>query len=212
MNVPGADEFEHVMVERHTRPVYEKLKAAEVAVAGLGGLGSNISISLARAGIGSLLLVDFDKVDLTNLNRQQYDICDIGMYKTDALKRKLRNINPYMEIRTVTVKVDERNAADIFGGYGIVCEAFDAAASKAMLINTLLEKCPDTFIVSGSGMAGMLSSNSITTRRVFDHLYICGDGVTDMNDVNGLMAPRVAVCANHQANMVLRLAMGLYDV
>lgn len=212
MAVPSADEFERVMVERHTRPVYEKLKAAKAAVAGLGGLGSNIAISLARAGIGNLLLVDFDEVDLTNLNRQQYDVCDIGMYKTDALKRKLRNINPYTEVRTVTVKVDECNAPEIFSEYGIVCEAFDGAQSKAMLINTLLDKCPDTFIVSGSGMAGMLSSNTIITRRAFDHLYICGDGVTDMNDVNGLMAPRVAICANHQANMVLRLIMGLYDV
>ena len=74
--MPSAAEFERVMVERHTREVYDKLKAASVAVAGLGGLGSNIAVSLARAGIGKLFLVDFDRVDLSNLNRQQYGVSE----------------------------------------------------------------------------------------------------------------------------------------
>lgn len=206
--IPSAAEFERIMTERHTRPVYEKLKNASAAVAGLGGLGSNIAVSLARAGIGKLLLVDHDKVELSNLNRQQYDTLDLGMYKTDALRRSLERINPYLEIETETVLVTEENAAALFGDFKIVCEAFDRADQKAMLINALLEQCPDTIIVSGSGMAGMLSANSIVTRHVFDRLYISGDGITDIKDANGLMAPRVAVCANHQANMVLRLILG----
>ncbi len=206
--IPSAAEFERTMTERHTRPVYEKLKSASAAVAGLGGLGSNIAVSLARAGIGKLLLVDHDKVELSNLNRQQYDTLDLGMYKTDALRRSLKRINPYLEIETETVLVTEENAAALFGDFKIVCEAFDRADQKAMLINALLEQCPDTIIVSGSGMAGMLSANSIVTRNVFDRLYISGDGITDIKDANGLMAPRVAVCANHQANMVLRLILG----
>lgn len=206
--MPSAAEFERVMVERHTREVYDKLKAASVAVAGLGGLGSNIAVSLARAGIGKLFLVDFDMVDLSNLNRQQYGVSDLGRYKTEALKERLKDIAPYTAVETETVRVTETNAAGLFGGYRIVCEAFDGAAEKSMLINELLLNCPDTIIVSGSGMAGMLSANTIVTRRAFSRLYICGDGVTDIADANGLMAPRVAVCANHQANMVLRLILG----
>lgn len=206
--IPSAEEFERAMTERHTRPVYERLKAASVAIAGLGGLGSNIALSLARAGVGRLFLVDYDRVDITNLNRQQYGVCDIGEYKTEALKRIIGGVAPYVNTEIATVRVTEENTAELFGGFNIVCEAFDGAAEKAMLINELLGKCPGTIVVSGSGMAGMLTSNTIVTRRAFSRLYLCGDGVTDISDANGLMAPRVAICANHQANMILRLIMG----
>ena len=209
---PSYEEFERVMTERHTRPVYDKLRSARVAVAGLGGLGSNVAVSLARAGVGELMLVDFDRVDLSNLNRQQYEIADLGRYKTDALSERLARINPYMKLTARTVKVTAENAAEIFGGFDIVCEAFDRADRKAMLISALLGECRGTVIVSGSGMAGYLSSNMIQTKRAFDRLYICGDGVTDSADVNGLMAPRVAICANHQANMIIRLILGEKEV
>lgn len=212
MNIPKFEEFEKIMIERHTKPVYEKLKKASVAIAGLGGLGSNIAVSLARAGVGTLFLVDFDRVELSNLNRQQYTINDIGRYKTEALTDLLLNINPYLNIKYETKLITEDNAAATFAPYGIVCEAFDRADMKALLINALLENDPDKIIISGSGMAGTLSSNTIRTRRAFDGLYICGDGVTDIADANGLMAPRVAICANHQANMAVRLILGIADV
>ena len=209
--IPTEEEYAQALIERHTRPVYEKLRSARVAIAGLGGLGSNIAVSLTRAGVGELLLVDFDRVEISNLNRQQYDTGDLGRLKTEALRDRLLKINPYITLKTRTVRVDATNAAELFGSYGIVCEAFDKASAKAMLINTLLTQCPHTHIVSGSGMAGYLSANMITTRRVFERLYLCGDGVTDMADANGLMAPRVAVCANHEANMALRLILGATD-
>ena len=209
--IPTEEEYAQALIERHTRPVYEKLRSARVAIAGLGGLGSNIAVSLTRAGVGELLLVDFDRVEISNLNRQQYDTGDLGRLKTEALSDRLLKINPYITLKTRAIRVDATNAAELFGSYGIVCEAFDKASAKAMLINTLLTQCPQTHIVSGSGMAGYLSANLITTRRVFERLYLCGDGVTDMADANGLMAPRVAVCANHEANMALRLILGATD-
>lgn len=200
----AAADFERAMLERHGEEVHKRLKSASVAIAGIGGLGSNIAVSLARCGVGVLLLVDFDKVDITNINRQQYFVEQIGMDKTDALKETLQKINPYMKIKTLQKRVDESNAVEIFGEYKIVCEAFDNAENKAMLVNTLLEKT-NAVVVAASGMAGYLSSNTIRTKKVMERLYLCGDTVTDMSDVNGLMAPRVAICANHQANMVIRL-------
>lgn len=197
-------EIEASLIERHGEEVHNKLKNAKVAVAGLGGLGSNISISLVRAGVGELLLVDFDKVDISNLNRQQYFMEQLGKYKTEALVENLRRINPYIKLKTVTVKVTEDNAAEIFSDYKIVCEAFDRAENKAMLVNTLLEQT-DSIIVSGSGMAGYGRSNEIETKRLMNRLYICGDRVTDSAAVNGLMAPRVMICAAHQANKVIEL-------
>jgi sulfur carrier protein ThiS adenylyltransferase len=167
---------------------------------------------LARAGVGHLHLVDFDKVDITNLNRQQYDIADLGTLKTDALTKNIKRFNPFIEITSQCVKVNEDNAAEIFGGYKIVCEAFDKAENKAMLVNSILSECGDTKIVSGSGMAGFGSSNTIVTRKINDRFYLCGDTKSDMNDGLALAAPRVAICAAHEANMILRLLIGEKEV
>lgn len=209
--IPSKEEFERALTERHTRPVFEKLRRASVAIAGAGGLGSNIAVSLARAGIGHLFIVDFDKVELSNLNRQQYFVKHLGMYKTEALAGILHEIDPYISVDYKTIRVTADNAAELFSGFDIICEAFDRAESKAMLIDAVLSGSSETTIISGSGMAGYLSSNSIKTRKITDKLYICGDGATDSADVNGLMAPRVAVCANHQANMAIRLLLGNTD-
>lgn len=206
-----AVDFKNAMIERHGEEIHKKISSSSVAIAGLGGLGSNIAISLARCGVGNLLLVDFDRVDITNINRQQYFYEQVGMNKTDALKRTLQRINPYINVDTKCIKVNENNTKELFGDYKIVCEAFDDAQNKAMLVNTLLEKT-DSYIVAASGMAGYSSSNSIQTKKAMERLYLCGDFVTDIGDANGLMAPRVAICANHQANMVIRLICGEYDV
>ena len=78
-------------------------------------------------------LVDFDKVDITNLNRQQYDIADLGTLKTDALTKNIKRFNPFIEITSQCVKVNEDNAAEIFGGYKIVCEALIRLKTKQCL-------------------------------------------------------------------------------
>lgn len=212
IRVPSREEFEEAMDKRFSTEIYNKLKKAEVAVAGLGGIGSNTAVSLARSGIGHIHLVDFDEVDLTNLNRQAYTIEHLGRLKTEALKELLLNINPYLNITTETVKVTEENAVDIFKDYPIVCEAFDNPDNKAVLVNTLLANCPDMKIVSSSGMAGYESSNKIETKRIMKNLYLCGDRVTDAYAGIGLMAGRVNICAGHEANMVIRLILGIEEI
>lgn len=199
------------LCRRHTREVQEKLAAGRVAICGLGGLGSNVAVALARMGVGALHLIDFDRVDLTNLNRQQYTVAQVGRYKTEALSEYLLQINPYLEIRTETVKLDEALAVKLLAEDDIICEAFDVAEAKAMLVNTVLEHFPQKPVVAGSGLAGYESSNTIQTRRVFGRLYVCGDGTTDMEEGFGLMAPRAAICGAHQANMIVRLLLGLRE-
>ena len=206
--IPDREEYESMMAARHTPAVHNKLKEGKVAVAGLGGLGSNISVMLAQAGVGKLLLVDFDVVELSNLNRQHYDLTHLGMLKTDALKKQIEKINPFIETETCTLKVTEENVMTVFNGYPIVCEAFDNPQYKAMLVNALLAQGEQT-IVAASGMAGFDSANTIKTRQRFKNLYVCGDFKTPVQEGSGLMAPRVAVCAAHQANMVLRLLLNI---
>ncbi len=208
LNIPSREEWLQALTERHGAERQKAFTDAAVAVCGLGGLGSNISIALTRAGIGRLILIDFDKVDITNLHRQQYKASQIGMYKTEALAGNLREISPYTELITHTVKLDEDNMHEILKDADIICEAFDKADMKAMLVNYVLENFPDKYILSGSGMAGFGSANTIQTKHVTKRLYISGDGVSDVNDGIGLVSARVMACAAHEAHMVLRILLG----
>ena len=201
------DMIHEALVTRHSLEVQTQLQQGRVAIAGLGGLGSNVAFSLARIGVGHLHLIDFDVVDLTNLNRQQYFLEHVGMPKTEALKSELLRINPYLDITTDQVKVTEENLPFLFRNEDIICEAFDVPECKAMLVNGILEHFPEKKLVSASGMAGFESSNLIHTRCVMPNFYLCGDEVTEPTPGRGLMAPRVAICAAHEANMITRLLL-----
>ncbi|MDY3249521.1 MAG: sulfur carrier protein ThiS adenylyltransferase ThiF [Candidatus Choladocola sp.] len=208
MNRFTEKEIYQALNERHSPEVQKTLSAGRVAIAGLGGLGSNVAVALARIGVGHLHLIDFDRVDLTNLNRQQYFTEHVGMYKTDALKSLLLDINPYLNIRTDCVRVTEENLPALFCDEDIICEAFDRPEAKAMLAEGILTHFPEKKLVSGSGMAGYKSSNLIHTRRLSQNFYLCGDEITEPSFAGGLMAPRVAICAAHEANMITRLILG----
>ena len=201
------EELEAAFDERFPQDIKIKLHSAHVAIAGLGGLGSNIAVMLARSGVGHLLLVDFDTVVVSNLNRQMYELSHLGKKKTEALKELLAAINPYLDVEVQCVKVTKELVPKLFASYPIVCEAFDSAEAKTMLIETLLTECPKTTIVAGNGIAGYGDANEIRTEQKLRRLYVCGDQKTDIADGIGLMAPRVAICAGHQANKVIQLIL-----
>ncbi len=197
--------------DRHGKGLQNKFSSATVAVCGLGGLGSNIAISLARAGIGKLILIDFDRVDITNLHRQQYKANQIGQYKTEALSENLKEIVPYIDLEIHTVRVTEKNAVYLLHGAKIICEAFDDSEAKAMLTNLVLEAMPDKYLVAASGMAGLGSANTIKTRKITSKFYLCGDEVSDVQDDIGLVSSRVMLCAAHQAHTVLRILADKFE-
>ena len=191
--IPSHAEMYAALEERHGKELQKRLSEARVAICGLGGLGSNIAVCLARAGVGHLHLIDFDCVDISNLNRQQDN---------------LRAIAPYCEISTDTVMLTADNAPALLKDDQIICEAFDKAENKAVLVNCVLENMPEKPLVAASGMAGIGSANTIRTRKVMKNFYLCGDGATDVDDNLGLYGARVLVCAAHQATMILRLIDG----
>lgn len=209
--IPTKEEFYQALIERHGADNQKKFDEAVVAICGLGGLGSNIATCLARAGVGHLILIDFDSVDVTNLHRQQYKINQVGIAKTAALKANLEEINPFIKIETHQVKMTEANSKSLIEKASIVCEAFDSAQNKAMLVNLVLEQMPDKYILSSSGMAGFGSANDIKARRVSKRFYLLGDGVSDVNDGIGLISSRVMVCGAHEAHMVIRILIGELD-
>ena len=198
---------EEDLFKRNVKGIAKKLKKAKVCILGLGGLGSNVAVLLARAGIGYLKLVDFDVVEASNLNRQQYRISHIGMKKTEAIKTIIKEINPFVEIEVLNKKVDRENILSVVGDVEIVVEAFDVAETKAMAIEELLTN-GNKILISASGMAGIGSANEIITRKIRDNFYLIGDNYSDYEEYSGIMSTRVMLCAAHQANVVLRLIVG----
>ena len=198
---------EEDLLKRNVKGISEKLKKAKVCILGLGGLGSNVAVLLTRAGIGYLKLIDFDIVEASNLNRQQYRVSHIGMKKTEAMKNIIREINPFVEVEILDIKVDRENIYSIVGDIEIVVEAFDRAETKAMAIEELLTN-GNKMLVSASGMAGLGSANEIITRKIKDNFYLIGDNYSDYEEYSGIMSTRVMICAAHQANVVLRLILG----
>jgi sulfur carrier protein ThiS adenylyltransferase len=208
---PSPEELECLLAARHTPGIHQKIKKSVVGIAGLGGLGSAIAIALARIGVGTLILVDLDRVEPSNLNRQQYFIDQIGSLKVEALQKNITVINPYIKIQTFHIRLDRNNVDQIFREAEVIVEAFDRAEEKAMLINAISEKFPDKYIVAASGVAGYGDNNKIKTIRFSSRIFIVGDQETAAQPGVGLMAPRVGIAAHHQANTVLRILLGEED-
>ena len=199
-------EFYDALAGRIGKEEAYKLKSSTVGIAGLGGLGSNIALMLARSGIGRLIIADDDTVELSNIHRQCYPLDSIGMKKTDAVAMEINRVNPFCKVEKHDVRLDEENLI-IFSKCDVICEAFDTAENKIMLIEKLTSM--GKTVISGNGMAGKGSANSIVTRKVGDSIYICGDGVSDVREEGSLVPSRVTVCAAHQANAVIRIISGL---
>ncbi|MBI2355186.1 MAG: sulfur carrier protein ThiS adenylyltransferase ThiF [Deltaproteobacteria bacterium] len=206
--IPAEEELEYLMAARHTPGVHARLKRAVVGIAGAGGLGSAVAVALARIGVGRLVIADFDVVEPSNLNRQQYFVDQIGLPKVEALAANLRRINPYVAVEPHGVMLGPENIPTVFAGCGVVVEAFDRADMKAMLVETVLGGMSGVTLVAASGLAGFGPNNAIVTRRVSSRLYLVGDGESEARPGSGLMAPRVGIAASHQANQVVRIILG----
>jgi len=185
----------------------EKLKNAVVGIAGLGGLGSNVAIALARTGVGKLIVADFDKVEPGNLNRQQYFVDQIGKAKVECMIENLRRINPDVKVEGHQVKLTSGNIPEIFSGAQVIAECFDKADAKQMIVETVLGKMKKCAIVSVSGLAGYGKSNAIQTRRISERLILVGDNESGIDLVKVLTAARVAIAANHQANAIVEVIL-----
>lgn len=207
INMQGipAQDIWHGMKERNLAGSTEALVDAHVVIAGAGGLGSNIAIGLARSGVGHLTLIDFDVVDFSNLNRQQYKLSQIGMPKVMALRENILEMNPFINITIHQVKVTNENVAELFADADVMVEAFDVPDAKAMLLRTSEATYPNKPLVMGNGMAGLHSSNTIQTKKFRKNVYIAGDQTNPGKE--GLMAGRVMIAAGHQVNMILQLLL-----
>jgi len=206
--VPSSAEMECLLTARHTPGVHQVAKKATVGIMGLGGLGSPVAVALTRIGIGRLILADFDIVEPSNLNRQQYFIEQIGMRKTVALKENLARINPYVQVESIDERLTEENIPILFKEVDVLAECFDNPVMKAAALRAVRLQMPGMRYVGASGMAGYGDNNIISTKQLYPNIYLVGDGVSAAGEGCGLMAPRVGIVAHHQANQILRLILG----
>lgn len=206
--IPAPEELESLLVARHGPRVHEKLKHGHVGIAGCGGLGSTLAVALARSGVGRLTLVDFDLVEPSNLNRQQFFVDQIGQPKVEALAANLKRINPYVSVDCHQYRITKADVTRLFGSCNVVAECFDDPAAKAELSAAMRRTLPALSLVAVSGIAGYGPASAIRCRRVFGNHFLVGDLVTKAEPGRGLLAPRVTVAAGMQANVVLRILLG----
>jgi len=196
------------LFERNVPGSTEVLARCTIALAGCGGLGSNAAIALARSGVGRLILVDSDAVELSNLNRQHFFQADLGRPKVEALADHLKAINPAIELALHTKRMQREDVFHLFAAADLLIEAFDLAESKKWLIEEWCSLFPDRPIICASGISGLGHTESLTVRRS-GNIVLCGDEWSEM--AQGLCAARVGIVANMQANLAIELLMSKGD-
>jgi len=206
--IPSSEEIDFLLHARHTPGVHEQVKQSSVAIMGIGGLGSAVAVALARIGVGRMVLVDFDVVEPTNLNRQHFFIDQIGMAKTEALRETLFRINPHLDIEVLNERLTAKSIAGKFGKVDVLVECFDDPVMKAQALRVALTDLKGIGYVGASGVAGYGDNNSIRTSRIASRVFLVGDGESAAAPGQGLMAPRVGIAAHQQANQVVRILLG----
>jgi sulfur carrier protein ThiS adenylyltransferase len=183
------------------------LRKFRVGIAGAGGLGSNCAAALARTGVGTLIIADFDTVEPSNLTRQYYFTDQVGIYKVKALKENLARIRPEINVISHQVKLDKNNISSVFSGCDVIVEAFDKPEMKEMIIETVQQELPGIPLIVGSGMAGWGKTETLKCRKLDETLFVCGDELSEASEDSPVLAPRVGIVANMQANTVIEILM-----
>ena len=180
---------------------FEKIRKVRVGIAGAGGLGSNCAFNLVRSGFSKFVIVDYDVVEGSNLNRQFFFNDQIGESKVKMLKENLERINPDVEVTVVEKKIEKDNIEQIFENCDVVVEAFDEASYKKMIVETYMNS--EKLLVAASGMGGFGNSDNIVTKKIRDNFYIVGDFVSEVNEDCPPLSPSVNITAAKQADVIL---------
>jgi sulfur carrier protein ThiS adenylyltransferase len=208
INNLSKDEYIRQFLSRQPVEKTNIFKNACVGIAGAGGLGSVVAENLARAGVGKLVIADFDMIESSNLNRQRFSISQLGMVKVEALCQNIKGFNPFIETLAVNEKVMPSNCEVIFKGCEVVAECLDRADEKAMLVTSLRKYLPESYVVAVSGIAGTEAGSRIELKKLSDKLYLIGDMESDSESGIGLFASRVGIAASMQAHLILRILLG----
>ena len=193
--------------QQKTSQIASILSTKTIGIAGAGGLGSNVAIALARSGVKRFIIADYDVVEESNLNRQYYFLSQIGKVKVKALQENIKNINPDIKCTLHQEKLMKGSMSEPFNDVDVIIEALDQAEIKTQFIEEILHHLVDIPIVAASGVAGYGHSDRIRTIQS-NHLYMVYDEEAHSSDNDVLLAPKVCLMANWQANIVLEILLG----
>lgn len=178
---------------------------ARIGLAGTGGIGSNVAMNLVRAGCDRLLLVDFDNIEKSNLNRQFFFHEQIGLPKAETLKGNLLRINPAADIEVIQTRLDETNMVSVFSNCPVVIEGFDGEADKKLLLEVFADSLHT--VIAACGIAGT-NIGDVSSRRLGSS-YIVGDFATDCRGAR-LYAPKISVIAAMMADIAMKEVENMY--
>jgi thiamine biosynthesis protein thiF len=200
------DQIREKVLKRQDPRVNEKLKNAKVSILGCGGLGSNIAMTLARSGIGELYLYDFDKVEYSNLNRQNYTIDELGGDKAELTKKKIETTLPYVKCHSKNIYLTTETMDTIVDKTDIFIEAFDNKESKTMLFDYFIGR-DDKYLITGSGVSGLGELSDIKIKKI-ENVTMIGD--FNSNPDEGLYLAYVSLIANLEALSAIKFIQGDY--
>jgi sulfur carrier protein ThiS adenylyltransferase len=183
-----------------------KIQAVRVGIAGAGGLGSNCAQNLVRSGFRKFILVDFDQVEPSNLNRQFFFSHQVGKPKVEMLAANLTAINPDLELNLLRLKLDATNIQPVFEDCAVIVEAFDTRESKKMIIETYMNS--DKLLVAASGLAGWGDNDTIRVHQIRPNFFLVGDLLSETGPDMPPTSPRVNIAAAKQADLVLTYILG----
>lgn len=195
------NKFENAIYGIIGKERFEIIQSVKIGIAGAGGLGSNCAFNLVRTGLKNLTIVDYDKVEYSNLNRQFYFLDQVGQDKVVVLKENLMRINPDLNIKAIIQKIDRQNVVEIFADCDIVVEAFDKAENKVILAEKYINS--EKIFITASGLAGWGKSDKIMVRKINDTSYIVGDRISGVSPELPPISARVNVAAAKQADTIL---------
>jgi sulfur carrier protein ThiS adenylyltransferase len=196
--------FEEGLLHYLSREQLRKIHSVKIGIGGAGGIGSNIVIILARCGFKHFEILDYDLIEESNLNRQQFFIGDIGTIKVDSLKKFLISINPDIHLISHLVKWEAPEADRYFRDCDYIVEAFDQAAYKKAFVEYYQDKAKA--VISGNGMAGLKKKKPLLVKKM-ENIYLVGDLFTDGEQGHPPLAPRVTACAAMMAEIILDLVL-----
>ncbi|HPM08003.1 MAG TPA: sulfur carrier protein ThiS adenylyltransferase ThiF [Bacilli bacterium] len=198
--------FEQGLQRYYSADQLSRIQSQRIGIGGAGGLGSNIAVILTRSGFKHFEIIDSDVIEASNLNRQYYFLDEIGQEKVLALKRRLLQINPDLDVHTHCLRWGPAIGEKFFKGCDFVVEAFDQVDNKHAFITFYQDK--HKYIISGSGMAGLKEKREMHVKKV-GNVYIAGDLSTDVAEGHPPLAPRVTACAAMMAEVIMDLTLGI---
>ena len=192
----------------------QKLKSSKVLILGMGGLGCPLSLYLASLGVGTIGIVDDDKVELSNLNRQIiYNINDLGKYKVDVAKLRIKKINNRLNVKSFKIRINKKNVENLIKNFDIICDGTDNFETRLLVNDYSLKQKKILISAAVSGFDGHLFKFDFRKKTPCYRCFMPEIPENNINcDVEGVIPTITGIMGTLQANEVLNSILNFNSV